>query len=415
MTNFTEVELGKTKIQFIDGDRSSRYPKRDEFVEQGILFLNTESISTGSINISAANFITEEKFAEIKKGRVKRGDILLTTRGSVGNVAYVNHDILGLINAQMLILRANQQEINSKFLFYYFSSSTLYSYIQNFASGSAQPQIPVRDLKRIPLFLPSLKIQEKVSAILSTYDDLIQINKKRIQILENMAEELYKEWFVRFRFPNFENSVFEKGLPSTWERMQLKCLCDEVKQSIKKEDLNAEAKYIGLEHLSRKDIAIYNHSTADTVDSDKLKFKKMDILFSKIRPYLHKVCLAHFEGICSSDTIVLRAKDPIYLPYLLFTVFSETFVNLADISSNGTKMPRANWKFLQKVVLSIPPNDLMEKFHKICMPMFVEIENLLNQIDILTQKKDSLLPRLISGKLSVENLDIQFPPSMQEQ
>lgn len=126
MANFTEVELGKTKIQFIDGDRSSRYPKRDEFVEEGIMFLNAESINSGSINKAVANYISEEKFSEIKKGRIKRGDLLLTTRGNgVGNVAYVNTNELGLINAQMLILRTNEQEISSKFLFYYFSSTTL--------------------------------------------------------------------------------------------------------------------------------------------------------------------------------------------------------------------------------------------------------------------------------------------------
>lgn len=118
MTNFARVELGKTNIQFIDGDRSSRYPKREEFVEEGVLFLNAESINSGSINKANANYISQEKFAEIKKGRIKRGDLLLTTRGNgVGNVAYVNTDDLGLINAQMLILRSNEEEINSKFLF----------------------------------------------------------------------------------------------------------------------------------------------------------------------------------------------------------------------------------------------------------------------------------------------------------
>lgn len=87
------------------------------------------------------------------------------------------------------------------------------------------------------------------------------------------------------------------------------------------------------------------------MESNKLKFQKLDILFFKIRPYLHKVCLAHFDGVCSTDTIVLRAKNPLYLPYILFTVFNETFIDLADVSSNGTRMPRANWHFLQKLFL----------------------------------------------------------------
>ncbi|RZG82272.1 restriction endonuclease subunit S [Acinetobacter pittii] len=311
------------------------------------------------------------------------------------------------------VIEARDKKIINIKYFYYFLRPLLKAFQQQ-STGATTKFLTIKILHNIDVALPSIDVQNKIVAILSAYEDLIENNKKRIQILEYMTEELYKEWFVRFRFPNWENTEFEKGLPNKWKRVQLNSLCDEIKQGIKKVDLNVDTKYIGLEHLSRKDIAIYNYSTADTVDSDKLKFKKLDILFAKIRPYLHKVCLAHFDGICSSDTIVLRAKNPIYLPYILFTVFSETFIDLADVSSNGTKMPRANWSFLQKVVLSIPPNEIMEKFYKICMPMFIEIETLLNQIEILNQQKDNLLPRLISGKLSVEDLDIQFPVSMQE-
>jgi len=335
--------------------------------------------------------------------------IVVTGRsGTLGEVQYITEKSWPL---NTTLYSISFRDNLPKYVYYYLKEM----HLENFNAGAGVPTLNQNHLQKLKIRIPQLDIQKKIAAILSTYDDLIENNKKRIQILENMAEELYKEWFVRFRFPNFENTEFEKGLPTSWQRIPLMQLCNEIKNNVKKQDLNADTKYVGLEHLSRKDIAIYDYSTADTVDSNKLKFKKSDILFAKIRPYLHKVCLTHFDGVCSSDTIILRAKDPIYLPYILFTVFSETFVDLADVSSNGTKMPRADWKFLQKVVFSIPPNDLMEKFHKICMPIFVEIENLLNQIDILTQKKDSLLPRLISGKLSVENLDIQFPASMLEQ
>lgn len=378
--------------------------------------IRTTNVKNGQIIIDGMRCVEEEVFLKWNRRLTpKKGDVVLTREAPLGDVGLIRTNHKFFLGQRTMIYRADGINLNQRFLYYSLLGGPIQGQLKALGSGSTVEHIRVPDAEKISIPFPPISEQKKIAAILSSYDDLIENNKKRIQILENMAEELYKEWFVRFRFPNYENTEFEKGLPSTWERRQLKCLCDEVKQSVKKEDLNAEVKYIGLEHLSRKDIAIYDYSTADTVDSDKLKFKQMDILFSKIRPYLHKVCLAHFEGVCSSDTIILRAKDPIYLPYLLFTVFSETFVDLADVSSNGTKMPRANWKFLQKVVLSIPPNNLMEKYHKICMPMFIEIENLLNQIDILTQQKDSLLPRLISGKLSVENLDIQFPPSMQEQ
>lgn len=386
--------------------------------DHGIPYYTSKNFKSDGLDLSKLDFISEvdyEKHFVGKNALVQpcEEDIVFGIIGSIGTPYLVKKEDLFGISSSVAILRS-KGEICPQYLYHYMCSKTFQSSIDSMKSGSAQGFLSLDLIKNLPILVPHLQIQKKIAATLSAYDDLIENNNKRIQILESIAEELYKEWFVRFRYPNWENADFEKGLPSSWDRTQLKYLCFEVKQSIKKEDLNAHTKYLGLEHLSRKDIAIYDYSSADTVDSNKLKFKKFDILFAKIRPYLHKVCLAHFDGICSSDTIVLRAKDPIYLPYILFTVFSETFIDLADVSSNGTKMPRANWNFLQKVVLSIPPNELMEKFYKICMPIFIEIETLLNQIEILNQQKDSLLPRLISGKLSVENLDIQFPQSMQE-
>ncbi|WP_288432127.1 restriction endonuclease subunit S [uncultured Acinetobacter sp.] len=407
-------ELGKGKIQ--TGPFGSQLHQAD-YSEEGTPVVMPADIVDGKISKAKIARVSEDHVMRLDRHQLAIGDIVYGRRGDIGRQALVTSKEEGWLcgTGCLRVTVGKKSLIDPEYLHLYLKMPDVISYIQNQAIGATMPNLNTEILKRIPIRYPEkIADQKKVIAVLKAYFDLIENNKKRIQILENIAEELYKEWFVRFRFPNYEKTEFEKGLPSSWDRTQLKYLCFEVKQSIKKEDLNAHTKYLGLEHLSRKDIAIYDYSSADTVDSNKLKFKKFDILFAKIRPYLHKVCLAHFDGICSSDTIVLRAKDPIYLPYILFTVFSETFIDLADVSSNGTKMPRANWDFLQKVVLSIPPNELMEKFYKICMPIFIEIETLLNQIEILNQQKDSLLPRLISGKLSVENLDIQFPPSMQE-
>ena len=165
------------------------------------MFLNAESINSGRINKDAANFITENKYSEIKKGRVKYGDILLTTRGNgIGDSAYVDITESALINAQMLILRSSMSEFDSRFLFYYMRSSAIKSLISIFSSGSAQPQIPIRDLKFIPTIIPPLPIQKNIAAI-----------------LESLAEEIYREWFVRMRFPGHDKAKMIKGVPEGWE------------------------------------------------------------------------------------------------------------------------------------------------------------------------------------------------------
>lgn len=153
--------IGETNTQFIDGDRSARYPKREEYVDSGIMFLNGESINRGTINKEAVNFITEQKYRDIKKGRIARNDILLTTRGNgIGDAAFVTTNDKGLINAQMLILRADNKDIYAKYLFYYITSNSLQNYILNFASGSAQRQIPIRDLKKSRSIYRKRKLRE---------------------------------------------------------------------------------------------------------------------------------------------------------------------------------------------------------------------------------------------------------------
>jgi type I restriction enzyme S subunit len=229
-----------------------------------------------------------------------------------------------------------------------------------------------------------------------------------------MAEELYREWFVRMRFPGHKETKFVKGVPEGWEVIPIGSLCEEVRTHIKKKDLPDDAFYIGLEHIPRKSIALKECATADSIDSDKLCFKKRDILFGKIRPYLHKISLAHFSGACSSDIIVLRPINRTLEGFLLFTVFNDSFVEMATSASKGTKMPRADWDFLQNLKMVVPPSKLLMDYQTRFEEVFSLIETLLLSNQKTTQTRDLLLPRLISGKLSVEDLDIQFPPSMQE-
>lgn len=125
--------------------------------------------------------------------------------------------------------------------------------------------------------------------------------------------------------------------------------------------------------------------------------------------------MAHFSGACSSDTSVLRPNERVYEAYLLFTVFSDTFVELATVASKGTKMPRADWGFLKKLEIAIPNKELLEVYQEQFDPLFTQIVMLLQTNELLAASRDRLLPRLISGKLSVEDLDIQFPPSMLEE
>ena len=307
----------------------------------------------------------------------------------------------------------NTQRLNIKY-FYFYLRRLLKAFEQQ-ATGAATKFLTLKILQSIDVPTMDIVSQEKIAAVLSAHDDLIENNKRRISLLEEMVEEIYREWFVRFRFPGHERAKVVKGVPSGWEVQTLGSFSDEIRRGVKKKNLPDDERYVGLEHIPRHSIALRSWTTADTVESDKLLFKERDILFGKIRPYLHKVAIAHFSGACSSDTIVLRPKKKCYEGYLLFTVFSDTFVELATVASKGTKMPRADWGFLKKLQLIVPHEELLGRYQAQFDIVFTQIANLLHSNLLLTTSRDLLLPRLISGKLPVEHLDIQFPPGMIEE
>ena len=267
-------------------------------------------------------------------------------------------------------------------------------------------------LKTSKVFCPPIQLQRKTAAILGAYDDLIENNTRRIKILEEMAQAIYREWFVEFRFPEHEGVEMvesELGLiPQGWEVGTLGDLAESVRRNIKPSDINQKTPYFGLEHLPRKSIALSNWNSVDSINSVKLGFKKGEILFGKIRPYFHKVGVAPLDGICSSDTIVIRPKSNKCFSMILFCVSSDHFIEYATTTSQGTKMPRADWKVLVKYPVIIPPDQITQHFGIFVQDVVAKIQNLIFQNKNLRQTRDLLLPKLISGEIDVSELDIEI-------
>jgi len=340
------------------------------------------------------------------EAKVQGPGVVIGRKGTLGTVHYIDRDYWP---HDTTLWVKDFKGSHPRFIAYFLSTLKL----ENFDTGASNPTLNRNHLHKIKVLAPDPAEQKKIAAILAALDDLLAINQRRITLLESMAEEIYREWFVRMRFPGHTDCPFEKGLPKGWTILPLSSLVSDVKKPVRKSDLLNHSRYVGLEHISRKSVALTMFGIPESADSDKLAFASGDILFSKIRPYLHKVALAHFDGVSSTDSLVLRAKNELYTEFSLFTVFSETFIDLANTASKGTKMPRADWHFLKQLRVSTPNDALLDGFVKIVRPMLDEIAALIQVNEILTEQARSLLPRLISGKLSVDHLDIKHPLSMQ--
>ena len=197
-----EVPLAEAPISIIDGDRGKNYPKQHEFLENGhCLFLNAGNVTSDGFNFTSCVFISSDRDRRLRKGKLNRYDVVLTTRGTVGNSAYFD---VGIpyehvrINSGMVILRALQPTLHPRYLYLLTQSELFLSQVQALRTGSAQPQLPIRDIKRITISLPPPSEQRAIAHVLGTLDDKIELNRCMNETLEEMARTLFKSWFVDF-------------------------------------------------------------------------------------------------------------------------------------------------------------------------------------------------------------------------
>ena len=196
------IPLSGAPVEIIDGDRGKNYPKRQDFLMGGpCLFLNAGNVTADGFNFSTCTFISSDKDRRLGKGKLTRNDVVLTTRGTVGNTAHfsrtVPHEHIR-INSGMVILRASEVGLNHRFLYFVTLSPQFRFQVQSLSTGSAQPQLPVRDIEKIIIPLPPLSEQRAIAHVLGTLDDKIELNRRMNETLEAMARALFKSWFVDF-------------------------------------------------------------------------------------------------------------------------------------------------------------------------------------------------------------------------
>ena len=244
--------------------------------------------------------------------------------------------------------------------------------------------------------------QDAITSVLAAYDDLIENNRRRIRLLEQVARMLYEEWFVRLRFPGHEGTTVTNGVPDGWETKPLSVLCTEVRESVDPKTLPPDTAYIGLEHMPRRSITLNEWTSSEGVESAKLAFRAGDVLFGKIRPYFHKVGFTLTGGVASSDAIVVRPADPDDYEYLLSLLSSDRFVSLASKTvREGSKMPRVDWRFLSVSDVLVPGPPVLNAFRRVIRPVLDQLRILALDSRRLAAARDLLLPRLMSGRMTV--------------
>lgn len=292
----------------------------------------------------------------------------------------------------------NKDKVDKTYLYYYLLHQTPF-YLGG-VNGATMVHITKKSMEEKTVFIPSsLKVQHRIASILSTYDTLIENNTKRIRLLEKMAENLYKEWFVRFRFPGHEKVEMENGLPKGWKVCQLSKISD---YSNCKAPNNKGLFYISTENMLKEYGGIDETVPSEWPEANVTKVDVGDILVSNIRPYFKKIWLADKEAGCSNDVLNIRAKEGICPIFLYYSIRRDSFFDHMVAGSNGTKMPRGSKEFTMKYSVIVPSNNVMVEFSRIIERLIHNKRTLQHQNTLLVRQRDLLLPRLMSGKLEVK-------------
>ena len=303
----------------------------------------------------------------------------------------------------MALVRPDRNKVDPRFLHYFFLSPSWRAKMDAITiAGATVNRIPLTIFPEISVSFPVLNVQMKIADTLSAYNDLIENNRRRIALLEEAARLLYREWFIHFRFPGHEHVNINDGLPAGWEQRTLGDVVEVVKDTIRPSHFVDDDIHIGLEHIPRRSFTLADWESAEDLASSKTRFEEGDILFCKIRPYFHKVGFTLRAGLASSDALAWRVKDTVDWPLVVCATSSDHFVAVASKTvREGSKMPRADWKVLQKYSIPKPPSVLLGIFNDTVGPITTQCKTLALQNRALVQARDLLLPRLMNGEIAV--------------
>lgn len=386
-TTWPRVPISSAYAGLYDGPHATPKPSIE-----GPIFLGIGNITEdGHLDLSNVRHIAEQDFPKwTRRVEPRPGDIVFVYEAALNRYAIIPDGFRGCLGRRLALIRPDPEMALGQFLFYYFFSEDWRRTIaKNTLSGATVDRIPLTTFPTFELDLPSLETQEKIVAILTAYDDLIENNTRRIGILEEMARSMYREWFVNFRFPGHHNvEMVDSPIGPVPKRWSVKRLGDEVELAYGK----------ALKAVEREDgpVPVYGssgvvgHHSAGLVDGPGVIVGRKGNVGS-----------VHWSDydFYPIDT-VFYVRTAISLFYVYFNFKTQNFLN------NDAAVPGLNRNQAYSLSLLVPDEDTLAAFDDWMQPVFAQVRNLREKNAVLRRTRDLLLPKLISGKLEVSDLDI---------
>ena len=400
--NYPTEKLGN-HIQVLSGFAF----KSKDFSDTGIPVIKIKNITPPSVSLIDLSYVPEEIADQNRKFILSYDDVLIALTGShinqmasvVGRVAKVKYSEKTVLNQRVGKITVNDSDdCDLDFVYYYLSQDKVKIELASKAGGAAnQANISPTDIKNLMFPFPNIDVQRKIASVLRTYDDLIENNQKQIKLLEEAAQRLYKEWFIDLRFPGHESTPIVDGVPEGWREQPLYQIADVVMgQSPKSEYYNQVGEGLpfhqGVGSYGNRFVSDETYSTSFTRIAEA-----GSILFS-VRAPVGRLNLTKNKVVIGRGLAAInhRRRAQSYLFYLLKEkFFRDDIIGNGSIFASISKEELLNQKFL------IPIDSLVGQFNGIAGGIDKKIDIISEQIRLLTEARDRLLPKLMSGEIEV--------------
>jgi type I restriction enzyme S subunit len=371
------------------------------------------------------NFIGDETPMELvpleerEREFLKFGDLLFARQSLVasgaGKVAYYRGFQPTVFESHLIRCRLNNKA-NSLYFYYLIKSQYGRGKIETIVEQTAAAGIRGSDLKELKFIIPDLPTQTAIAEILSSLDDKIELNNKINQELENLAQTLFKQWFIDFEFPNENGEPYKSSggemvdselgeIPEGWEIEKLMNRIENTKSTPKSGIPLQNRKYVPIDKMAIKSLIINNYSPIEDAKSSLVLFEKGDILLGAMRVYFHRVNYCPFDGVTRTTCFVLRPYQKSEVSFFLLYLNQNETIEYANRTSKGTTMPYAVWEDgLAELKFVYPTSEITNLFNDNITELLNFIsENIKENIE-LTNLRDTLLPKLISGELEINEI-----------
>jgi len=451
------VEMGFLEKP-LDGNHGSLHPKSSDYVSKGVPFIMANNLINGKIDYKNCKYISKEQSNTLKKGKTVNGDVLLTHKATIGRTAIVNTDMEYLILTPQVTYYRTKKNIDNLYLKYYFDSPIFQSLLANWSGGgSTRAYIGITVQLKLPILLPPLKEQKAIAKVLSSLDEKIEVNNRMNEVLENMAQAVFKRCFVDFEFPNEDGEPYKSSggkmieselglIPEGWGIYKLKDILDvnPTYQLKKKNFYN----FISMKEIDTNSSRIdFSESVKKEFKSGGMKFTNGETLLARITPCLENGKTGYVDfleddevAFGSTEFIVLRMKYPFSLPFSYIIAKNDIFRNYAIKNLSGTTgrqrvsksqiedyklvLPKISYGKINSIYTSpefdseventadsckgkyYPPQirenfGFLPTFNRLIEQIFEQIKKGHKENIILKKTRDTLLPKLISGEIRV--------------